>query len=161
MAGGALDATRAHLTATGLLPTAQLDAAKGLLAEPSTRPRRLIVACHYPLDAPPSYQKDLHHKRMRNATDVASWLATIGPHLFCCGHVHAAWAFALGRCQVSFVYGRRRACSATPTGLRPPGFLEITLHDRDVSVVHHAWRGAEWETRALYQDPGFFAATAG
>jgi hypothetical protein len=43
-----------------------------------------------------------------------------------------------------------------PTGLRPPGFLEIEMHDRDVSVLHHAWVGNEWEVRPLFQDPAFF-----
>ncbi len=57
------------------------------------RPRRLIVACHYPVAAPAAYEHDLHSKRMKNAQEVREWLATLGPHLFCCGHVHAAWAF--------------------------------------------------------------------
>ena len=30
---------------------------------------------------------------MDNDQAVASWLAGIGPHIYCCGHVHAAWAF--------------------------------------------------------------------
>ncbi len=91
---------------------------------------------------------------------MASWLATIGPHLFCCGHVHAAWAFLPPSVPNQLCLNAGAPLLRDPTGLRPPGFLEITLHERDVSVVHHAWRGAEWETRALYQDPGFYAATA-
>ena len=30
---------------------------------------------------------------MINAAEVRDWLGGIGPHLYCCGHVHAAWAF--------------------------------------------------------------------
>jgi hypothetical protein len=47
-----------------------------------------------------------------------------------------------------------------PTGLRPPGFLEITLHDQAVSVTHHAWEGAEWSALPLHQAPGFFPAAS-
>lgn len=154
-----LDATRSHLSATGRLPLEQLAAAKVLLADPSSRPRRLIVACHYPLDAPPFYENDLHHKRMKNADEVRAWLSTVGPHLFCCGHVHAAWAFAPKTVPGQLCLNAGAPLLRDPTGLRPPGFLEITLHDRAVSVVHHAWLGAEWEAKALYQDPTFFSAS--
>jgi 3',5'-cyclic AMP phosphodiesterase CpdA len=153
-----LDATRAHLSATGWLPPAQLAAARALLADPSARPRRLVVACHYPLAAPPSYQKELAHKRLTNARDLAGWLAGVGPHLFCCGHVHAAWAFVPRDFPGQVCLNAGAPLLRDRTGLRPPGFLEITLHDRDVSVVHHAWVGQGWETRALYQDPNFFPA---
>ena len=152
-----LDATRSHLSASGLLPADQLVAAQALLADPLMRPRRLIVACHYPLAAPPSYQHDLYPKRMKNADAVASWLATLGPHLFLCGHVHAAWAFAPSAIPHQLCLNAGAPLLRDPTGLRPPGFLEITLHDRAVSVVHHAWLGEEWEARVLYQDPTFFA----
>src|SRR3954452_11318652 len=88
-----LDATRSHLTATGLLPTEQLARAQELVADAATRPRRLIVACHYPDTAPPLYVAELAQKRLKNASLVTAWLKKIGPHLYCCGHVHAAWAF--------------------------------------------------------------------
>ena len=88
-----LDPTRSHLTARGYLPPAQLAAAESLVADPATRPERLIVACHYPVEAPPGYERELDKKRMKNAPDVRAWLRTIGPHLYCCGHVHSAWAF--------------------------------------------------------------------
>jgi 3',5'-cyclic AMP phosphodiesterase CpdA len=153
-----LDATRSHLSATGRLPTEQLEAAKALLAEASTRPRRLIVACHYPVVAPPNYERDLRHKRMKNADEVRSWLSTIGPHLFCCGHVHAVWAISPNSVPGQLCLNAGAPLLRDPTGLRPPGFLEITLHDRDVSAVHHAWVGSGWEERPLYQNPSFFAA---
>ncbi|MFO0951615.1 MAG: hypothetical protein U0835_10775 [Isosphaeraceae bacterium] len=52
------------------------------------------MACHYPVAAPPAYQDELRKKRLENDDPVRAWLSTIGPHLYCCGHVHAAWAFA-------------------------------------------------------------------
>jgi hypothetical protein len=45
-----------------------------------------------------------------------------------------------------------------PTGLRPPGFLEITLHDEGALVTHHAWVGDAWAARPLHQAPTFVAA---
>src|SRR4051812_43158397 len=50
-----LDATRSHLSARGFLPPEQLSRARELVLEPASRPRRLIVACHYPVAAPPHY----------------------------------------------------------------------------------------------------------
>jgi 3',5'-cyclic AMP phosphodiesterase CpdA len=155
-----LDPTRSHLTATGFLPEAQLTKARDLLADPSARPRRLIVACHYPLVAPPAQARELAHKRMINAPAVASWLAGLGPHLYLCGHVHAAWAFHPKEIPGQVCINAGAPLLRDPTGLRPPGFVELTLHDRDVSVVHHAWTGAEWLTRPLFQDPSFFPARA-
>jgi len=153
-----LDPTRSHLSAKGLLPTTQLAMARDILADPATRPRRLIVACHYPLVAPPSYTRELHQKRMRNAEEVRDWLATLGPHLFCCGHVHAAWAFRPHTLPDQLCLNSGAPLLRDPTGLRPPGFLEIELHGRDVSVLHHAWVGGGWEVRPLHQNPAFFSS---
>ena len=36
----------------------------------------------------------------------------------------------------------------------------LNLHDRDVSVLHHAWHGEEWSIRPLFQDPAFFPPRA-
>lgn len=152
-----LDATRSHISATGRLPAAQLARARELVPGAAGRPRRLIVACHYPLAAPPAYEKELNSKRMKNAAEVRAWLAGVGPHLFCCGHVHAAWAFAPRSVPGQVCVNAGAPLLRDPTGLRPPGFVEITLHDRDVSVVHHARVGSDWETRVLYQNPDFFA----
>jgi 3',5'-cyclic AMP phosphodiesterase CpdA len=152
-----LDATRSHISATGRLPEAQLAAARELLRDPASRPRRLIVASHYPVAAPPAYQHELASKRMKNDAEVRDWLAGVGPHLFCCGHVHAAWAFTPRGLPDQLCLNAGAPLLRDPTGLRPPGFLEITLHDRDVSVVHHAWSGDAWEVRPLYQKPDFFA----
>jgi 3',5'-cyclic AMP phosphodiesterase CpdA len=86
-----LDPTRAHLSATGWLSPGQLGRARMLL---NPCPTRLIVACHYPVAAPAFYEEELRTKRMLNAAKVSEWLSEVGPHLFCCGHVHASWAFS-------------------------------------------------------------------
>ncbi|WP_435006889.1 metallophosphoesterase family protein [Tundrisphaera lichenicola] len=153
-----LDPTRSHLSAKGLLPSTQLEMARDMLASQTTPPRRLIVACHYPIDAPPAHAEELHFKRMRNAPDVAAWLATLEPHLYCCGHVHAAWAFPSPSVPGQVCLNAGAPLLRDKTGLRPPGFLEIELHDRDVSVLHHAWHADAWEVRPIFQDPAFFPA---
>jgi 3',5'-cyclic AMP phosphodiesterase CpdA len=159
-----LDATRSHISATGRLPEEQLEAARSLVADPATRPPRLIVACHYPVLAPPVYVAELAAKRMKNADEVRAWLATLGPHIYCCGHVHAAWAYHPKDWPDHLSLNSGAPLMRDPTGLRPPGFLEITLHDGSVSVVHHAWQGNDWALRPLFQDANFFrteAATVG
>ena len=45
-----------------------------------------------------------------------------------------------------------------PTGLRPPGFLEIDLTDETVSVIHHAWTGSDWSILPMVQGLRLFAA---
>jgi 3',5'-cyclic AMP phosphodiesterase CpdA len=151
-----LDATRSHLSATGRLPSDQFERARSLLADPANRPPRLIVASHYPVIAPPVYAGELAHKRMKNAPDVRAWLETIGPHIYCCGHVHAAWSHTPIDWPEHLSLNSGAPLLRDPTGLRPPGFLEITLHDGDVSAVHHAWVSDEWTTRPMYQNPSFF-----
>jgi 3',5'-cyclic AMP phosphodiesterase CpdA len=153
-----LDPTRAHISARGFLPPAQLAKAREILANPATHPRRLIVASHYPIYAPPAYGVELRHKRMKNDREVAHWLATLGAHLYCCGHVHAAWAFIPPNLTNQLCLNSGAPLLRDPTGLRPPGFLEIEIHDRDVSVLHHAWVRDDWEVRPLFQDPAFFPA---
>ena len=151
-----LDATRSHLSATGRLPLAQLAEARELVGDVRTRPSRLIVANHYPAFAPPNDAAELAPKRMKNADQVADWLATLGPHLYCCGHVHAAWAFIPPSLPGELCLNAGAPLLRDPTGLRPPGFLEIALHDAAVSVTHHAWVGEEWTTVPLFQNPAFF-----
>ena len=97
---------------------------------------------------------------MKNADAVAAWLAEIGPHLYCCGHVHAAWAFIPPTVPNQLCLNAGAPLLRDPTGLRPPGFLEIVLHDQDVTVNHHAWAGGNWSTRPLHQAPQFFPATS-
>ena len=87
-----LDPTRSHISARGFLPPAQLVEAQELFEAQKDRIHRLIVACHYPVTAPRFYQSELNFKRLKNAADLRTWLAGIGPHVYCCGHVHAAWA---------------------------------------------------------------------
>ncbi len=151
-----LDPTRAHLSATGRLPALQLARARDLLIGSNPPPRRLVVACHYPVVAPSAYEAELASKRMKNAAEVVAWLREVGPHLYCSGHVHAAWAFVPTILPAQLALSAGAPLMRDPTGLRPPGFLELELHDRAISVLHHAWVGEAWEVRPLFQDPVFF-----
>ena len=153
-----LDPTRSHLSARGLLPPEQIEAARKLIREQARPPRRLILASHYPAVAPTNYAGELHPKRMKNADEVIRWLEGVGPHLYCCGHVHAAWAFTPTVLPNQICLNSGAPLLRDPTGLRPPGFLEIELHDTSVSVLHHAWVGEEWEVRPIFQNPAFFPA---
>ncbi|WP_422929391.1 metallophosphoesterase family protein [Singulisphaera sp. PoT] len=150
-----LDPTRSHLSARGLLPAMQLAQAREMMRD---HPKRLIVACHYPVEAPPLYAEELAPKRMKNALEVGEWLSGIGQHLYCCGHVHAAWGFVPRGVPNQLCLNSGAPLLRDPTGMRPPGFLEIELQDDDVTVTHHAWTGTEWSERPFYSAPSFYAA---
>jgi 3',5'-cyclic AMP phosphodiesterase CpdA len=153
-----LDATRSHLSARGYLSPEQLERARDLVADPEARPRRLIVANHYPVVAPKAYAGELAPKRLKNAEALGRWLATLVPHLYCCGHVHAAWAFVPEPLTNELCLNAGAPLLRDPTGFRPPGFLEIVLHDQDVTVTHHAWVDDTWTERPMFQAPSFFPA---
>lgn len=151
-----LDATRSHISARGRLPHTQLLDALLLLELLEKKPRRLIVACHYPVSAPAVYAEELHKKRMSNAAEVRNWLKTVGPHLYCCGHVHAAWAHRPADVPNQLCLNSGAPLLRDPTGMRPPGFLEIDLTEDVVSVLHHAWTGHEWSIFPLVQELRLF-----
>lgn len=152
-----LDPTRAHISARGFLPLDQLDRAYGLAER---RPERLIVACHYPLEAPPTYQAQLAPKRLKNADVVSEWANTLGPHLFCCGHVHAAWSFVPPQIPNQLCLNSGAPLLRDPTGFHFPGFLEIELDSRSVHVTHHAWNEREWLAVPMVSHPDFYGKVA-
>ncbi|WP_165247725.1 metallophosphoesterase family protein [Paludisphaera soli] len=156
-----LDPTRAALHARGYLPEAQLDAARVLWEEHRGSIDRLIVACHYPTDAPSGLRDDLFWKRLDEAPRLADWLATLGPHLYCCGHVHHAWAFTPPAVPEELCLNAGAPLMHDATGKNPPGYLEILLDGPDVDVIHHAWTGEGWEERRLASRPGFFGRPGG
>jgi hypothetical protein len=39
-----------------------------------------------------------------------------------------------------------------------PGFLEIVLENRDVTVDHHTWTGDSWQVERLHHARDFFSA---
>ena len=151
-----LDPTRSHISARGLLSIDQLERAQDLVADPSTRPRRLIVACHYPAVAPDRHRRELARKRMVNAEAAKAWLSTIGPHLYCCGHVHAAWAFVPVEIPDELCLNSGAPLLRDLTGKCPPGFLQIDLEGDDVSVAHHGWSGEKWVAQPMIAKVGFF-----
>lgn len=139
-----LDPTRAHFAPRGNLRSEQLERAAQLLADPGSRPSRLIVACHYPVAAPMPYTRELFHKRINNDREIIAWLAEIGPHLYCCGHVHAAWAFRPRSLPNQICLNAGAPLMEDPKGLRLPGFLEILLDGDSVEATHHAWYESQW-----------------
>ena len=153
-----LDPTRSHLSARGFLPPDQFARAERLVADPASRPKRLIVACHYPVAAPAGYERVLALKRMVNAPSVRPWLATLGPHLYCCGHVHAAWAFRPETIPNQLCLNSGAPLLRDPTGRHLPGFLEIDLDGPNVRVIHHAWSGHEWMAIPMVEAVGFFGS---
>lgn len=156
-----LDATRSHISARGLLRADQLVRARNLTADAASRPKRLIVACHYPLAVPGRYSRELAGKRLDNAAEVARWLATVGRHLFCCGHVHAAWAFTPDGIPDQLCLNAGAPLLHDPTGYRSPGFLEITLDGTAVVVDHHAWVRSDWVKVPMCQDANYFDINIG
>ena len=151
-----LDPTRSAITAKGKLPAAQLQSARNLLAaaEPIARP---IIACHYPLDVPARHAREYSRKELVNRVAVRDWLRTIGPHIYCCGHVHAAWAFRPETIANQLCCNAGAALMRDHTEERLPGFLEIKIDGPAVIVRHHAWTADGWRMIELYQDAGFFA----
>jgi 3',5'-cyclic AMP phosphodiesterase CpdA len=155
-----LDPTRSHISARGYLPPEQLASARALVANPIQRPRRLIVACHYPVVAPPFYEEELSAKRLKNAGEVREWLKGIGPHVYCCGHVHAAWAFVSTEVPNQLCLNAGAPLMRDQTGFRMPGFLEIELEGDGVTAIHHAWTGVGWMKAVLLERPAFFSSRA-
>jgi len=152
-----LDPTRPGWSAKGKLPEAQIETAAALWREHHGKGARLIVACHYPIEAPEPFRGELHPKRMTNAREVGRMLSTIGPHLYCCGHVHRAWAFRPpDPLQNQLCLNAGAPLLRDHVGDIPPGFLEIVLEDDDVRVDHHFWDGRDWGIRSLASLRSFF-----
>ncbi len=153
-----LDATRSHLTATGLITADQFERAQALIRDEASSINRLIIACHYPVVAPEQYRSELHKKRMINFEAIADWLASLPPHLYCCGHVHAAWAFRPGTIPRQVCLNAGAPLLRDPTGLRPPGFLEIDLEGPLVTVQHHACVNDQWTIIPLLKNLPLFGS---
>jgi 3',5'-cyclic AMP phosphodiesterase CpdA len=151
-----LDPTRAAVTARGKLPREQLSEAREIVEAARRRAARFIVACHYPVAVPHEYERELFGKRLINAREVRRWLEDIGPHLYCCGHVHAAWAFRPPDLPGQLCLNAGAPLLSGHAGRTPPGFLEITLDGHDVAVHHHAWTGEDWDVRLLRREERFF-----
>lgn len=151
-----LDPTRAAVTARGRLDGQQLSEAREILQSARERQTRLIIACHYPVAVPPTFERELFSKRLINARQILDALADIGPHLYCCGHVHAAWAFRPTALPHQLCLNAGAPLLAGHHGRTPPGFLEIDLRGNDVAIHHHAWTGDDWDRRLLHRESDFF-----
>lgn len=151
-----LDPTRPALSARGRLPAGQLAAASALWEEHRHEVDRLIVACHYPVDAPAGLRDDLEWKRLEDSRPLVEWLTTLGPHLYCCGHVHHSWAITPPHIPDQLCLNAGAPLMVDRKGDNPPGFLEIILDGPDVTAIHHAWAGSAWIERQMASRPGFF-----
>jgi hypothetical protein len=150
-----LDPTRSGISARGKLPRSQLIRAGELILEAQRVPR-LVIACHYPVAVPLEHRREFARKPLVNAAEVGQWLSTIGPHLFCCGHVHAVWAHQPHSIPNQLSLNPGAPLLRDSLGHRPPGFLEIVLEGGDVLVLHHFWTGQTWQVRRLHQAADFF-----
>ncbi len=154
-----LDPTRAGVSPRGKLPRGQLIAAQELIARAGGL-SRLIVACHYPVAVPSEFRREYARKPLTNAAELGEWLRTVGPHVFCCGHVHAAWAFQPEDIPNQLCLNPGTPLMVDRRGHRLPGFLEVLLDGRDVEVIHHFWTGDSWDVQRLFGASGFFGAAA-
>jgi 3',5'-cyclic AMP phosphodiesterase CpdA len=155
-----LDPTRAGVSARGKLPGAQLRAAQELVAGAAAI-AGLLIACHYPVTAPPLYEYDYARKPLINAADLRRWLKTIGPHLYCCGHVHAAWVHQPESIPNQLCLNPGAPLLRDRSAGRLPGFLEILLERGDVTVRHHTWTGDSWHVGLMHQASNFFPRRTG
>jgi 3',5'-cyclic AMP phosphodiesterase CpdA len=144
-----LDPTRSGVSARGKLPPSQLARARELVAAAGPI-ANLLIACHYPIAVPARYEHEYAVKPLVNRDELAEWLRFIGPHIYCCGHVHAAWAFHPANVPGQLCLNPGAPLLWDRTGERPPGFLEITLEERMVTVAHHHWTGDGWDVGLLY-----------
>jgi hypothetical protein len=95
---------------------------------------------------------------MINSDEVSAWLAGLGPHVYCCGHVHAAWSHRPARIPRQLCLNAGSPLLHDHTGDRPPGFLEITLEGDEIAVDHHAWRDGGWVVVPLPGSSGLSAS---
>ncbi len=153
-----LDATRSHISARGYLRPDQMKKAGALLDQHSATLKRLLVACHYPAVAPPGFERELAIKRLKNEAAVRDWLATLPPHLLCCGHVHAAWAFTPPSLPRELCLNAGAPLLRDKRKRRLPGFLLIELDGEAVSVQHHAWTDHGWQVFPMVTDMPLFAS---
>jgi hypothetical protein len=154
-----LDPTRAGISARGWMPGHQLERARDLVRESGPIPR-LLIACHYPVSVPPEHRREFARKPLGNIGELARWLSSIGPHIFCCGHVHAVWATRPPAIPNQLCLNPGAPFFRDRTAHLPPGFFEVTLSGPDVSVVHHGWVEGDWEVRKLDEWVGFFSNPA-
>ena len=123
---------------------------------PRSRPARLVIACHYPVAVPHGFERALARKPMVNAEDVRCGLRGLGPHLFCCGHIHAAWAFRPPEVPNQLCINPGPPLLPGRFGHNHPGFVEIQLDEAAVAVDHHSWTGESWKVDRLCHEREFF-----
>ncbi len=88
---------------------------------------------------------------------LAAWPKTIGPHIYCCGHIHAPWAFRPPSTPKHLRMNPGAPRMHDHRGRHHRGFFEITMEGRDVTVDHHFWHGAGRDFRRIHHERSFWA----
>ncbi len=146
-----LDPNRPYLNARGFLPDRQLDDARELVAQHRDSIRRLLVLCHYPVFAPEEHRNDLRSKRLLNTNVLVDWLRELGPHLYLCGHVHAAWAYRPDELPAQVGINPGATVFSTKRSPWGPGFAMIELDGSQLRVTRHSFNlQGTWSEETLW-----------
>ncbi|TVQ92765.1 MAG: metallophosphoesterase [Deltaproteobacteria bacterium] len=141
----ALDPCRPHWSASGRLPSEQLDTLRAQLHDPSTTDRVVVIALHYPLLHPDGSLYDKVGHGLRNASDLIALLreAPVRPSAILHGHRHHGYRIDLdlGDAKVPIFNpgtgGQRyepdhdRAACVNVYGIGPDGAVTVERHRHD------------------------------
>ncbi len=156
-----LDVSRPTLvSARGTITVPQIEAARRLLEESKSRIARLIVACHYPIALPDGVRADRGHD-LRGKKNLQSFLAQLGPHLYCHGHIHTGWTFIPAALPQTLCLNPGAALKRRRRSGVDASLLEILLTGNDVEVRLHMLIRGTWEVERRSLLPGFFAGKSG
>ncbi len=151
-----LDPTRFGVTARGKFPKTHLERASQILTDAGPI-ERLVVACHYPAAAPPERARaDARHPLLDRGRFV-EWLGTLGPHIFCCGHLHTPWAFRPPNIPNQLSLNAGAPLLRDRSERFAPSFLEISLDGLSVRVTQHERDADRWQARTTYEFTNLFA----
>jgi 3',5'-cyclic AMP phosphodiesterase CpdA len=155
-----LDVSRPTLiSARGMISSRQIEKARRLLEKSHEKTGRLIVACHYPVVLPDGLKADRLHGLLGREILLA-FLAQLGPHLYCHGHIHSSWAFTPPALPQALCLNPGAALKKRKNSGIDLLLLEILFEGEGVEVRRHALRRGTWETERLVILPEFFAKEA-
>jgi 3',5'-cyclic AMP phosphodiesterase CpdA len=140
------------ISAEGTILPRDLERAGALLDQ--ARPRRLLVACHYPIALPVGIVEGRGHG-LRGIHLLQEFLRRRGPSLYCHGHVHASWAFLPQSLPTTLCIDAGATLKRRRAGVTA-SFVEIAADGRGVEVRRHRLRLGVWESDVLASVPSFF-----
>ena len=151
-----LDASRPNpFSARGAIEPDQIEHARILLEAFKPGFSRLIVACHYPVVLPEGEKESRSHG-LRGSEVLLRFLAGLGPHLYCHGHIHNAWAFISDRLPQELCINPGAALRTNRKTGTKAGLNEILIEGDGVEVRRHVLRHNRWERSTLVDKPCFF-----